>query len=79
MVAIRADPTLGFLNVVTAASLLGASMAAFAGAAVTRRSLLAIVGTGTLVLAWVGAGILRLVVAARRDATAPGWRARTPA
>jgi hypothetical protein len=80
MVAIRSDSTLLFLDVVTAASLLGASMAAFAGAAVTRRSALAIVATGTVVLAWVGGGILRMSVAARRPAaTGPGWRARMPA
>ncbi len=78
LVAIRADPTLRFLDVVTAASLLGASMAAFAGAAVTRRSAIAIVATGTIVLGWVIAGILRVTAAARRPAAGPGWRARTP-
>ena len=41
----RTRPSL-FLNVVTAAVLLGASMAAFAGAAVTRRSALAIAAPG---------------------------------
>lgn len=79
MIAIRADPTLRFLNVVTATSLLAASMAAFAGAAVTRRSSIAIVTTGTVVLAWVVAGILRVTVAVRRPTTGPGWRERTPA
>ena len=78
--AIRSDPTLQFLNVVTAATLLGASMAAIAGAAVTRRSALAIVALGTVVLAWVAGGILRLSVVARssREPT-PGWRERLPA
>ena len=78
MVAIRADPTLLFLNVVTAAALLGASMAAFAGAAVTRRSALAIVALGTVVLAWLGIGFVRLSMAARPPATESGWRERTP-
>jgi hypothetical protein len=79
MVAIRADPTLLFLNIVTAGSLVGASMAALAGAAVTRRSALGIVGAGTVVLAWIVGGILRMTVAARRPAAETGWRERTPA
>jgi len=78
MVAVRADPTLLFLNLVTTAALVGASMAALAGAAVTRRTALAIVGTGTVVLAWVAGGILRLTVASRRPALGRGWRERTP-
>ena len=40
--AIRSDPMIVFLDAVTAMTLLGASMAAFAGAAITRRSALAI-------------------------------------
>jgi hypothetical protein len=79
MIAIRADATLLFLNAVTAAALLGASMAAFAGAAVTRRSVGAIVGTGMVVLAWTGAGILRLTSAARQPTSSRGWRQRAPA
>jgi hypothetical protein len=79
MVAIRSDETLQFLNVVTAALLLGASMAAFAGAAVTRRSTIAIVAIGMVVLAWVAGGILRLTIAVRRTGEGPGWRDRMPA
>jgi hypothetical protein len=78
MVAIRSDPTLVFLDIVTAAALLGASMAAFAGAAVTRRSVVAIVALGMVVLAWTGGGILRLSAAARRTAHGPGLRDRLP-
>ncbi len=78
-VSLRAEPTLRFLNLVTAASLLAASMAAFAGAAVTRRSAIAIVATGMVVMAWVVAGILRVTMAARRPGTGPGWRERMPA
>jgi hypothetical protein len=79
MVAIRSDPMLLFLDVVAVVALLGASMAAFAGAAVTRRSALAIIGTGMVVLAWVGAGTLRVSFAARRPEPGPGWRRRMPA
>lgn len=79
MVAIRSDETLVFLNIVTAALLLGASMAAFAGAAVTRRSTIAIVAVGMVVLAWVFGGILRLTIVARRTGSGSGWRERAPA
>jgi hypothetical protein len=78
MIAIRSDGMLVFLDVVTIAALTGASMAAFAGASVTRRSALAIVAAGMVVLVWVGGGILRLSAAARRPATGLGWRARMP-
>ena len=64
--ALRSDDTLMFLDAVTAATLVGASVAAFAGAAVTRRSMLAIVGLGSVVLLWVTIGILRLSETARR-------------
>jgi len=66
--ALRSDDTLMFLDTVTAATLVGASVAAFAGVAVTRRSLLAIVGVGSTVLLWVTIGILRLSETARRPA-----------
>jgi hypothetical protein len=79
MIGLRSDPTLVFLDAATAATLLGASMAALAGASVTRRSALAITILGTLVLAWVCVGILRVTIAARRPAGAPGWRSRLPA
>ena len=64
--AIRADETVVFLDAVAAATLLGASIAAFAGAALTRRSITAIVAHGTFVLAWSVGGILRLSWLARR-------------
>ena len=64
--ALRSDDTLMFLDALTAATLVGASVAAFAGAAVTRRSMLAIVGLGSVVLLWVTVGILRLSETARR-------------
>jgi hypothetical protein len=77
-IALRSDPTLAFLDAVTAASLLGASMAALAGAAVTRRTIMAIIALGTVVLAWMIGGALRVTVAARRAPNASGWRSRLP-
>lgn len=79
MIGLRSDPTLVFLDAVTGATLLAASMAALAGAPVTRRSVLGITILGTLVLGWICVGILRLSVAARRPTDLPGWRARLPA
>jgi Domain of unknown function (DUF4173) len=79
MVGLRSDPTVVFLDAVTGATLLAASMAALAGAAVTRRTALAITILGALVLGWICVGILRLTVAARRSAELPGWRSRLPA
>jgi len=79
MIGLRSDPTLVFLDAATAATLLGASMAALGGASVTRRSALAITVLGTLVLGWMCVGILRVSAAARRPVDAPGWRSRMPA
>ena len=79
MIGLRSDPTLVFLDAVTGATLLAASMAALAGAAVTRRSALGVTILGALVLGWICVGILRLFVAARRPTDMPGWRSRLPA
>jgi hypothetical protein len=79
MIGLRSDPTLVFLDAVTGATLLAASMAALAGAAVTRRSALGIIGLGTVVLGWICVGILRVSFAARRPADTPSWRSRLPA
>src|SRR5689334_22045197 len=84
-IAVRADPSLLLIDGFVACLLLGASMAAFAGLAVTRRSALAITELGLLVLGWAGIGILRVAAALQRvlpvdeamagDAAArPGWR-----
>jgi hypothetical protein len=62
-IALRADPVLNLLDAGVACGLLGASMAAFAGLAVTRRSALAVVELGFLVLGWAGVGILRVTSA----------------
>jgi hypothetical protein len=59
-VAVRADPFLILLDLGTAGLLLGASITALGGNAVTRRSAVAIVGVGLVVLGWVGIGVLRV-------------------
>jgi hypothetical protein len=71
-VAIRADPALLVLDIAAAWGLLGASMAAVAGEAVTRRSAIRVVELGLLVIGWAGVGILRVVSAAKRFERAPG-------
>jgi hypothetical protein len=76
-IALRSDPTLLFLDAVTAATLLGASMAALGGAAVTRRSALAITILAAGVLGWVCLGIVRVAAAARQSDGTPGWRGRS--
>jgi hypothetical protein len=64
--AIRTDSFTVLLDLGTVAALLGASMAAFAGAAVTRRSAAAIAGLGVVVIGWTLVGVGRLAVLARR-------------
>lgn len=64
--ALRSDDMLVFLDSVTAAVLLGASVAAFAGAQVTKQSAARLVSLGTHVLAWSAGGVLRLTYLARR-------------
>jgi hypothetical protein len=65
-IAVRADPTLLLIDLAAAGALLGASIAAIAGMAVTRRSAVAVVELGILVLGWAGIGILRVTAATRR-------------
>ena len=83
-IAVRADPTLNALDAFAACGLLGASMAAFGGVAVTRRSAVAVVELGLLVLGWAGIGILRITAALGRIAppaeSGPDgtWRSRLP-
>jgi uncharacterized protein DUF4153 len=79
MIALRSDVNVVFLDAITAATLLAASMAALAGASVTRRSLLGATALGALVLAWVCVGVVRLSVVARRPNGSLSWRARLPA
>jgi hypothetical protein len=80
-IAVRADPVLLALNVMAACVLLGASVAAIAGEAVTRRSAIRVVELGAMVLGWAAIGILRVTVAVRRPdpASSGGWLSRLPA
>jgi hypothetical protein len=71
-IAVRADPTLLLIDLAAAGALLGASIAAIAGMAVTRRSAVAVVELGFLVLGWAGIGILRVTAATRRRDEDPG-------
>lgn len=64
-IAIRADPALLALDLMTACALLGASIASIAGQAVTRRSAVAVVELAFVVLGWAGIGIFRVVTATR--------------
>jgi hypothetical protein len=77
-IAVRADPFVGLLDLAGAAAFTGASVAAFSGLAITRRSLSVILVMG----AWVGvsvlAGTARLIGAARpgprqQPRTMPTW------
>ena len=80
-VTFRADPLLNLLDTGAGCLLLGASIAAIGGVAVTRRSAIGVVVLGTMALGWLGMGIVRVTAATRRpvqdeDAPArrlPGW------
>ena len=79
-VALRADPFLAALDLAGVAALTGASMAAFSGLAVTRRSLSVIFVIAAWVIESTLAGAARLTIAARpapREArpTWPTWLA----
>jgi hypothetical protein len=77
-IALRSDEMLVFLDAMTSATLLAASMAALAGAAVTRRSAIAITALGAVVLGFVLAGVLRLVYVAGRSNPSEDPRSRIP-
>jgi hypothetical protein len=77
-VAVRADPFLALLDLTGAAAFVGASMAAFSGLAVTRRSLSVILLMAAWVIESMLAGAVRLLIGARpapRDTprTWPSW------
>ncbi len=65
LAAVRADPFVAFLDIATAAAFCGASVAAFSGLAVTRRSLSVIVMIGLWVVGSTLGGSTRLLAAAR--------------
>jgi hypothetical protein len=64
-IAVRADPFVGLLDLTSAAAFTGASVAAFSGLAVTRRSLSVILVMGTWVIGSTWVGTARLLAAAR--------------
>lgn len=77
-IALRADPFVGLLDLGGAAAFTGASVVAFSGLAVTRRSLSTIIAMGLWVMGAALLGIMQLISAARPPAgTArvrlPGW------
>jgi Domain of unknown function (DUF4173) len=77
-IALRADPFVGLLDLAGAAAFTGASVAAFSGLAVTRRSLSVILTLGAWVLESVVVGTARLIGPARpaprdRPRTLPSW------
>ena len=65
-VVVRADPLLDLIDIGAGCVLLGASIAAIGGVAVTRRSADAVVVLGFVTLGWLGTGVLRVTAAARR-------------
>jgi hypothetical protein len=69
-IAIRSDPFLLLLDVGAGCLLLGASIAAIGGSAVTRRSVAGVVELGLIVLGWAAGGILRVMMAAGRRTVA---------
>jgi hypothetical protein len=77
-VAVRADPFLALLDAAGAAAFTGASMVAFSGLAVTRRSASVVVAMGAWVMGSVAVGAARVLPHVRRPAEAaprrvPGW------
>ncbi len=80
LVAVRADPFLALLDAVGAAAFTGASIVAFSGLAVTRRSASVVVAMGAWVIGSAGLGAARVVPHVRRAPDAaprrvPGWLA----
>ena len=79
-IGFRADPFVGLLDLVGAGAFSCASVAAFSGLAITRRSLSAILAIGILVVGSAVAGVVPLLAAARPVARQeprrlPGWAA----
>jgi len=77
-IAVRADPFVGLLDLAGAAAFTGASVAAFSGLAVTRRSLSLILVTGAWIVESTLVGTARLIAAARpaprqQPRSLPSW------
>ena len=77
-IAIRSDPFLLLLDIGAGCLLLGASIAAIGGSAVTRRSVAGVVELGLIVLGWTAGGILRVTMAAGRRTEDDDRRLRLP-
>lgn len=77
LVAVRADPFLALLDTVGAVAFTGASIVAFSGLAVTRRSASVVVAMGAWVIGSAGVGAARLVPHARRAPDAEPRRVPT--
>ena len=80
-VAVRGDPFLALLDTVVALAFVGASMAAFSGLPVTRRSASVIGGTGVWVVGALAWGPPRAIASSRSAAqpTLEGWDGSAPA
>jgi hypothetical protein len=63
--AVRADPTIVFLDVLTSLALAGGSLAAFGGLPVVARPFWSLVGLGVRGIGWATAGAVPAVAAAR--------------
>ena len=77
-IAFRADPFVGRLDLAGAAAFTGASVAAFSGLAITRRSLSAILAIAVMIVGSAGVGVVSLLGAARpaprtEPRRLPGW------
>jgi uncharacterized protein DUF4153 len=77
-IAFRADPFVGLLDLAGAAAFTGASVAAFSGLAITRRSLSAILAIAMMIVGSAGVGVVPLLGAARPAARTeprrlPAW------
>ena len=77
-IAFRADPFVGRLDLAGAAAFTGASVAAFSGLAITRRSLSAILAIAVMIVGTAGVGVVSLLGAARpaprtEPRRLPGW------
>ena len=74
--AIRADPTIVFLDLMTSLALAGGSLAAFGGLRVVARPFWSLVALGVRGLGWASAGAVPAMAAARGSLPSSGSRRR---
>ena len=77
--AVRADPPIVALDVLTAIGLAVAALASFSGRTVTPRPFMALIGLGLGLIAWVAGGAVLVVSSARRHLPPAGRIARRAA